>query len=43
MILLKKVCEIAWRNEFSTLIQLYNELTAKKFIEYKKEWEGHQF
>lgn len=33
---LKKVCEIAQRNEFSNLIQLYNELTAKSFVEYKK-------
>ena len=33
---LKKVCEIAQRNEFSNLIQLYNELTVKSFVEYKK-------
>ncbi|MDD5932853.1 MAG: hypothetical protein PUC70_01035 [bacterium] len=37
---LKKVCEIARRNEFSTLIQLYNELTAKSFIDYKKNGKG---
>lgn len=33
---LRKVCEIAQRNEFSNLIQLYNELTTKSFVEYKK-------
>lgn len=33
---LEKVCEIAQRNEFSNLIQLYNELTVKSFVEYKK-------
>ena len=33
---LEKICKIAQRNEFSNLIQLYNELTAKNFVEYKK-------
>lgn len=33
---LKKACEIAERDEFNSLLQLYNELTIKSFIEYKK-------
>lgn len=33
---LKKVCEIAQRQEFSDLIQLYDDLRSKEFIEYKK-------
>lgn len=37
---LKKVCEISERIEFNNLIQLYNELTAKSFVEYKKKGKG---
>ena len=37
---LKDICEIANRKEFDDLISLYNELSGKKYVEYKKNGDG---